>query len=575
MRITDQNQILSRRISILAAFFLVLLLILIGRLIQKQIFEHQEYLAMAKDQQQFSQSELAERGKILMHDDLESNGSLVELAIDVKKYDISVIPKNISNKSQTAQILSSILGLSNEELFNKINNDKLYLPPIAKSVDGTVADKIKEQSLSGVLVTDVYSRFYPENQLLSQSLGFVNADGVGKYGLENYYNNELTGYSGQKLAEKDTLGRIIDLIKEQPAQNGDTLVLTVDRSVQYYVEKTLERAITEYQADSGSVIIVEPATGRIVALANKPDFNPNEFNKITVDKLSLFMNEAISGAWEPGSIMKPVTMSAALDTGKVTPETTGDYPNMVVVDGYEIHTALDESFGHETMTQVLENSDNVAMVDVSNKLGNETMYNNLQSFGLLDKTNIDISGESTGQIPNLKNWRNISRANISFGQGITVTPIQMVMAYAAIANGGKLVTPHIVDKIIDGNGNEKNIQTKEVAQVVQSSTATQIKDMLVSVVVNGHGKKAAVSGFKIAGKTGTAQVAKADGNGYEEDIHNGSFAGFAPADNPKFAMLVRLNNPKTVEFAESSAAPVFGQIANYLLNYYYKLPANQ
>ncbi len=553
--------------------FVFLMLVIMGRLWQKQILEHKQYLAMAKSQQIYSKEEMAERGKILVHDDLETQGSYIEVALDVQKYSVAVVPKNVVDKIGTAKKLAENLGISQDEIFGKINNDKLYIPPIAKSLDSGVADKITALNLTGVVVLPEFNRMYPENQLLSQTLGFVSGEGEGKYGVENYYNSELTGYNGKKTAEKDIYGRMIDVVSDSAPKNGDSIYLTIDRSVQYYVEKTLEKAMTEYQVDSGSIIVVEPKTGRIIALTNKPDFNPNEYNKVAADKLGLFMNMAVSGAWEPGSIMKPITMALAIDQGKVTPETTGDYSNMVVVDGHEIHTATDKAFGHETMTQVLENSDNVAMVDVSNKLGNQAMYDNLKKFGLLDKSGIDISGESTGSAPKAKDWRNINRANISFGQGITITPIQILMAYAALANGGKLVTPQIVDKIIQSDGSTTSFQTKAVTQVVQPETAAKIKDMLVSVVVNGHGKKAAVPGFKVAGKTGTAQVAKPDGSGYQENVFNGSFIGFAPADDPKFVMIVRLDNPKTVKFAESSATPVFGQIASYLLNYYYKVPA--
>ncbi len=553
--------------------FVFLMLVIMGRLWQKQILEHKQYLAMAKSQQIYSKEEMAERGKILVHDDLETQGSYIEVALDVQKYSVAVVPKNVVDKIGTAKKLAENLGISQDEIFGKINNDKLYMPPIAKSLDSGVADKITALNLTGVVVLPEFNRMYPENQLLSQTLGFVSGEGEGKYGVENYYNSELTGYNGKKTAEKDIYGRMIDVVSDSAPKNGDSIYLTIDRSVQYYVEKTLEKAMTEYQVDSGSIIVVEPKTGRIIALTNKPDFNPNEYNKVAADKLGLFMNMAVSGAWEPGSIMKPITMALAIDQGKVTPETTGDYSNMVVVDGHEIHTATDKAFGHETMTQVLENSDNVAMVDVSNKLGNQAMYDNLKKFGLLDKSGIDISGESTGSAPKAKDWRNINRANISFGQGITITPIQILMAYAALANGGKLVTPQIVDKIIQSDGSTTSFQTKAVTQVVQPETAAKIKDMLVSVVVNGHGKKAAVPGFKVAGKTGTAQVAKPDGSGYQENVFNGSFIGFAPADDPKFVMIVRLDNPKTVKFAESSATPVFGQIASYLLNYYYKVPA--
>ena len=559
----------------MAGFFLVLLLIAVCRLFQKTVIEHDTYVAMAKNQQVSSKQELAQRGKILVHDDLEQPGATVEVAMDSESYQVSVIPHNVKDKNMTATALAELLGIPEKEIFDKINNDKLYLPPISKSISKEVADKIQAKGLVGVVITPQYSRVYPESQLLSQTIGFVNGDRKGAYGIENYYNSELTGYSGTETAEKDTLGRMINLVSEQPAKNGDTLVLTIDRSVQYYVEQALQKALTDYQADSGSVIIVEPKTGRIIAMANAPTFDPNQYNKITGDDQKLFVNQCIAGAWEPGSIMKPITMAGAIDNGVVTPDTTGDYGASVNVDGFDVHTAENIAFGHETMTQVLQNSDNVAMVDVSSKMGNQLLFDTMKKFGFFDKTGVDTSGETIGQVPKLKDWHNINRANISFGQGITITPIQLVMAYAAIANGGVMVAPKIVDKIIDSNNQTTNIQTQNVGQVIKPETAAQVTSMLSAVVNSSMGKRARVPGFQVAGKTGTAQVAKTDGTGYDPNIHNGSFAGFAPAVNPKFAMLVRLNNPKTVSFAESSAAPVFGQIANYLLNYYYKLPAGQ
>jgi len=568
----EGNKNSLRRISYLAGFFFLLIIALIGRLIQKQIFQHEHYLLAAKNQQIFSREELAQRGKIQIHDDLESKGSLVDVAIDVKRYSVSIVPQNVKDKRQVARELATVAELSEDELFLKIDNDKLYLPPIARNQTAEAVEVIEEKDLDGVLILPEYGRFYPENNLVSQTLGFVNLDGVGKYGVEGYYDDELRGFSGKRTAERDTMGRVINLISEEPPKNGDTLILSIDRSVQYYTEKAIEKALTDYQAESGSVIIVEPKTGRIVAIANKPDFNPNDYRKILSDQISIFTNPVISGAWEPGSIMKPISMAAAIDQGKVTPETKGVYSNYTVVDGSEIHTAEDKAFGEETMTEILENSDNVAMVDVANKLGNDLLYDYLNRFGLLEKSGVDIFGESTGQVPTLKNWRAIHRATISFGQGISVTPIQMVMAYSALANSGKLVVPKIVDKIVDCDGKESEIETREVGQVISPETASKISLMLESVVVNGHGKRAAVAGFRVGGKTGTAQVPKADGSGYEENIHIGSFVGFAPIEDPKFVMLVRLNNPKGVEFAESSAAPLFGQIANYLLNYYYKLP---
>jgi cell division protein FtsI/penicillin-binding protein 2 len=244
---------------------------------------------------------------------------------------------------------------------------------------------------------------------------------------------------------------------------------------------------------------------------------------------------------------------------------------MVVVDGYEIHNSVDKAMGFETVTQILENSDNVGMVWIANKVGNDQLSQFLTKVGFGIKTGLDIAGESAGQLRSAKTWRDVNRATISFGQGVSVTPIQILQAYGAIANKGKLVKPHLLDKISYKDGTEQSYKQPDPIQIMSEETAKKSTDMLISVVENGHGKKAAVEGYKVGGKTGTAQIPKKEG-GYEESAHVGSFAGFAPANDPKFVMLVKLDRPKNVEWAESSAAPIFGEISDWLLNSYLKVP---
>ena len=247
---------------------------------------------------------------------------------------------------------------------------------------------------------------------------------------------------------------------------------------------------------------------------------------------------------------------------------------MVMVDNYEIHNSLDKPYGFETVTQILENSDNVGMVWVSNKIGNEIMGNYLKKYGLGEKTGVDLAGEAAGQLSSYKKWKDVNRATISFGQGVSTTPIQMVTAYTAIANKGKMVKPHVLSEVIEADDKTKQIETTEVGQVISEEDAKKVTEMLVSVVENGHGKKAKVEGYRVAGKTGTAEIPK-PGGGYEEEGHIGSFIGYAPADDPRFIMLVKFNKPKNVEWAESSAAPIFGEIADWLLNSYMKVPKTQ
>jgi len=554
-----------KRINIVLSVIFLLMLLLSIRIFQKSVLEHNKYKALAEDQQKVQQEIPALRGKIFAQD--KTSGENYPLATSIQKYSVNVVPKNIKNPGEVAAKLAPILNMEEKEIFEKINNQKLYIPPLKKALEKETADQITNLNITGITLSAEEYRFYPEGSLASQVLGFVNAEGKGNYGLEGYYNSELVGQKGMMIANKDAEGEIVSPNTGQDSQNGSDLILSIDHNVQYFVEQKLAESKDKYQADEATAIIMDPKTGAILAMASNPTYDSNKYNEVPQDNQKIFMNPAVSYVWEPGSIYKAICMGAALNEKKVEPDTKGTFSNMAVVDGYEIHTAQDKAFGEETMTQVLENSDNVAMIWVADQLGDETYYNYIKKFGFGEKTGIDVDGEVIGSLLEAKKWRNVNRANFSFGQGLSVTPLQMVTGYAAIANGGKVVKPYLVEKIIKPDGKEVITPAQTVREAISQESAAKLTEMLVSVVDNGHGKKAQVSGFKVAGKTGTAQVPNPSG-GYYEDRHVGSFAGFFPADNPKFAMIVKLDNPKNVEWAESSAAPTFGEIAAWLLNYY-------
>lgn len=571
----NYTKTIEGRLKSLGFCVLALALIFLWRMFNLQIIDHSHYLALAEGQQRFEKTEMAERGRIYVHDSAVNPDSYYPLAFDVKKFAVWIVPNHVKDKQKTAGELAALLSLPEADIFNEINNDKLYIPPIKRGLSLDEANNVKGKNIAGLYVMPEYSRFYPEGSLASHVLGFVNFDGDGKYGFEGHYNNELQGKEGNVTGEKDTLGRVISLLDQKDPQNGNSYVLSIDRSVQYYVEKKLAEAVATYQAESGTVVVMDIKSGGILAMSSLPSFDPNNYREQAATDASIFMNPATSYLFEPGSVFKPIMMSAAIDAGAVTPETEETFSNSVKVDNYEIHTAEDKPFGKENMTQVLENSDNVAMVWVSEKLGKDALYKYIKKFGLLDRTGIDLDTEVPGRVPDFKQWREINRATIAFGQGISITPIELVAAYAAIANGGKYVYPHIVDKVIMSDGTEKKIEKQEGEQVISQQTADVMKQMLYAVVKNGHSKKAAVSGFKVGAKTGTAQIPKAEG-GYEDNdsklgIYNHSLAGIAPVDDPQFAMLVKLTKPKTARYAESTAAPLFGDIANFLLNYHYRL----
>lgn len=563
-------------------FFMALLTI---RLFVKSIVGHQENLAKAEQQYLVRKDVEPKRGTIYAVDTQQEQADPEHpenawrpVATNDPTYSLSVVPKNIQDKSATAAALASWVKMSKSDLYDKIDNNKLYLPPLVHGLSEDDKNQITALKLPGVYLTEESQRVYPEGQLLSQVIGFVNADGKGTYGLEQQYDAELRGTGGEVVAERDVLGRILSPQDSQPVKDGDSLVLTVDRNVQGFVEQTLQNAISTYKADSGTVVVMDIKTGGIIAMANAPTFDPNHYRDVPKDQVGVFSNPAVNDVWEPGSVFKTVVMASALDTGAVTPDTASDFPASVNVQGYTIHTAEKKAFGHEDMAQILQNSDNVGMVWVSDKLGSQPMYDYIKKFGFGQPTGIDLPGEAGGYLLNGSKWQDINRATISFGQGVSVTPLQIVTAMATFADGGTQMQPHIVDKIIGPDGKVvSQFQPKpRQARVISAQTASEITSMMVSVVVDGNSKRAKVPGYVIAGKTGTAQIPRpaSEGGGYYPDGTIGVFGGLFPADNPQFAMVVKLDRPKAVNFAESSAAPTFSQIAQFMVNYY-RIPPTQ
>jgi cell division protein FtsI/penicillin-binding protein 2 len=568
----DSTYRTSKRASIILIVILVFIFGLILQLFTKSVLHNGLAEARSRAQQVVSITVNPDRGEILVKG--QSGEENVEIALNEPKVMVEVIPRNIHDANNVADMLSPLIGVDRLELFNKINNDKAYIPPVARKLTVEIGEKVKALNLAGVSVSNEYIRSYPEGSLAASLLGFVNAEGNGQYGVEGYYNNQLQGFASDQKATRDGFGNVY-LNDSSGGQNkGANIVLTIDRDVQATVEQMLADSMKKFSAKSASVIIVDPKTGGIIAMANNPTFDPNKFNEVKSEEQNLFQNPCITRAFEPGSVMKTITIAAAIDSGKMAADYENTYAASVSVDGYDIHTAENKAFGHESVTDVLVNSDNVGMVDIGNKLGRELFSDYLSRFGFSDKTGVDLEGESTGQLPSIQNWRAINTATIAFGQGVTSTPLQMTMAYSVIANKGNYMQPYLVDKIELANGQMEQIQPKQIRNVISEKVASDVTEMLVQVVVRGHGKKAGVAGYNVAGKTGTAQIADPEGKGYLEGKNNGSFAGFAPAEDPKFAMFVTLEEPQGVEFAESSAAPLWGQIASYLLKNHFHIAPN-
>jgi cell division protein FtsI/penicillin-binding protein 2 len=477
----------------------------------------------------------------------------------------------VSESEEDELTIDDFLEEKKKELIEKLSKRKDPYEVIIKKVSIDDLEKIKALGERGIGYVQEYFRYYPEAEILSNISGFVGYFGdeqKGQYGVEGYFDELLRGERGSLLSNKDALGYIIMTKGSEmsPAKDGFDLALTIDRSIQFKVCEELKAAVEGHEADSGLVVVMEPNTGAIIAMCNYPSYDANFYNK--EKDIGLFTNPAISHQFEPGSIFKAVTIAAGLDEGKISPNTMY-YDEGCVKVGVETLCNSDlKSHKRQSMTYVLEESLNTGTIFVLNQIGEESFKNYVKNFGFGSQTGIELSPESLGNINALDLNRKIYSATASFGQGISVTPIQMVNSFAAIANGGKLMKPYLVDKIIKDDGSVEETRPKEVRQVISKKTSLLLSGMLASAVEKGHGKRAGVPGYYIAGKTGTAQVPKEEGGGYEEDKSIGSFAGFGPVEDPKFAMLVRIDNPKDVMWAESSAAPLFGRIAKFILDYY-------
>lgn len=557
------------RISILVGILGLLFFMVVTMLFERQIISYRYYTKLAKQQHVNSQVVPAQRGKILVEDD---DHELYPLATNVTLFALQVVPSQIKRPELVASKLMPYLannGLTESDLITKLSSKAKYLPPLKRKIEEPEAQEIAELDLTGVYLMPERYRYYPEGVMAAQALGFVNRDGEGQYGLEGYFQKELGGKAGLLESEQDVFGSQIALGKRENVnpEDGLDVVLTIDRAIQYQVEKELKTAVEKHKADKGSVIVMDPKTGKIVAIAAYPNFDPNEYGK---SALELFTSMNTSQVYEPGSVFKVITMAAGVDSGVVAPSTTYTDTGGVEINDRIIRNSDKVAHGSQTMTQVLEKSLNTGVVFVIQKLGKNLFRKYLTQFGFYQPTGVEIDGEVAAHIKELKNWSDVDVATMSFGQGIAVTPIQMLAAVGAIANDGKLLQPHLVDKILYPSG-AVDIGPDVKGQAISSQTAQLVSAMMVGVVERGHGKKAGVGGYYIAGKTGTAQIPNPKTGGYiAEGVGStiGTFVGFGPVENPRFVMITRIDRPKDVVYAESSAAPLFGSIAKFLLDYW-------
>jgi cell division protein FtsI/penicillin-binding protein 2 len=475
-----------------------------------------------------------------------------------------------------ADRIGATLGYDDEKkfaLFEKLNKRTDPYEPIQDRVDEETADAVRALNIAGVGFVRQFDRFYPEGDLAAAVIGFVGkneqGDSVGRYGVEGYWDRELRGTGGFLEGFRSATGGWIPLAKRvfRDAKDGSDIILTIDRSLQHYACERLRRGMEEYEAASAALIIMDPETGAIRASCSLPDFDPNAYRD--APSAGVFNNAAIFTPYEPGSIFKPITMAAAINEDAVTPDTA--FTDTGSRDGLcqkPIKNAGEKSYGRQTMTGVLQNSINTGMVFVAETLGKKLFREYVHAFGFGVKEGIELDTESEVTVDSLSQNSDEKldcyAATGSFGQGITVTPLQMATAFSAIANGGRLMKPMIVQEVRHSDGTRERMRPKEIRQVITPRTASLVAGMLTQVVEHGYGGRAQVRGYYVGGKTGTAQI-PGPGGYTDETIH--SFVGFAPLEHPKFVMAVKFEKPERT-YAEVTAAPVFADIATFALQYY-------
>jgi len=555
------------RLAFIIFIFLALLAAVILRVFSLAIVEHRRFALAAGEQQNLLQVIPSRRGAIYGQD---KSGNLQPLAIQKTFWTLVAIPKELADAEAAAGALAGILGRPEEEFRLKLAKQDDPYEVLSRKLDEAAADRVRTLHLRGLALVEETRRVYPKGTLAASALGFVNyQDGEerGEYGIERHYDASLRGERGLFEGAKDASGSWVAIGRRilNPPVDGDAVVLTLDPNIQFRVESELAALREKWQAESAAAVVLEPKTGRILALAALPAFDPNEYARER--DYAVFRVPIIDAQFELGSVFKPITMAAGIYEGVIRPDTAYEDPGSRKINGFTVSNFDGRSHGVQTMTQVLEKSLNTGAIFAGERLGKEKFLAAVKRFGFGEKTGVDFPGEVAGDISNLGANRDIEYATASFGQGIAVTPLQMAAAIGAVANHGVLMRPYLVEKIVDANGIEEVRRPQEVRRVVSAETAETVSKMLVSVVRNGFDKHAQTPGYFVAAKTGTAQIPLKDGRGYSDEVIH-TFVGYAPAFDPKFLILIQLNRPKGNRFAANTITPAFKNLSEFLFSYF-------
>jgi cell division protein FtsI/penicillin-binding protein 2 len=558
-----------RRIWLIFTLISLLYLGIFFRLFYWQILRAQELKVKALSQYAEKVVLQPSRGIITA-----SDGS--PLVLNQSSYLVYAEPHRIEDKVGFSRQIALVLrDIPETKILESISLPERRWVAIQRKISDSKKKELEKLKLKGLGFQASTMRLYPEASMAAHLLGFVGQDlagnDTGYFGLEGYYNRELSGKAGFLLEERDGKGAplLIGEGEKVEPENGRTLVLWLDRSIQFIIEKRLLEGLKTYGAMAGTVIVMDPKTGGILGMASFPNYDP--FLYASFDE-GLYKNPAVASSYEPGSTFKPLIIAAAMNEKRIDAHTTYNETGPVRIGEYTIRTWDDKYRNTMTMTDVLKYSSNVGMVFVSRQLGKSDLLKYIKAYGFGEKTNIDLEEELSPSLRPSATWKEIDCATASFGQGIAVTPLQLIRAMAALANEGRLMQPRVVKEFRDSSGKVVVVKPREIGQVVSKDTAILLKEMMVSSVKYGEAKWAAPKGYRIAGKTGTAQIPVA--GHYDKDKTIASFVGYAPADNPVFVMLVILHEPKTSQWGSETAAPLFFQIAKDLFSYLGIPPTN-
>ncbi|MEJ2476432.1 MAG: penicillin-binding protein 2 [Desulfobacterales bacterium] len=552
-----EKKYLRFRVVTIGIFFGLFLGVICAKAAYLQIYRGSWLSQLAADQYEASVRASGKRGTIY-------DRKMSELAVSIQVTSIAAYPARIGDPDKTAAALAKPLHLDRSSLQRSFRSKKTFVW-VKRQATPREVEKIKALNLGGIGFIPEYNRFYPKKTLAAQVIGFTGIDGAGLEGLEHFYDRSLKGAETEYTCLRDALGkRFVSNGANMQDFSGKNLILTIDQTVQFIAERTLEDTVTEFDADSGIAIVMEPKSGALLAIAQYPFFNPNAYREF---KSANWRNRAITDSIEPGSTLKIFSATAAIASGYSTPNTIFFCENGAYRIGRKIVRDV-SAHGWLSLQQIVKYSSNIGAIKISEIVGAKHLFNTLRDFGFGARTGIDCPGETPGSLSNYRHWTRMDTSAISFGHGMAASPLQLVTAVSAIANNGVLMKPYLVAAVTDQNNQTvQSFPPHVVRRVVSESTARKIRAILKTVVAEGGtGTQAALQGFSVGGKTGTAKKIGPDGT-YSDDDYIASFVGFTPVDNPAITVLIIINEPRKQYYGGVVAAPAFRRIAQETLNY--------